>query len=36
MLEIFDIADGMSWKLRGRSWIRKGKEVELYFPKLVK
>jgi hypothetical protein len=32
MVEIFEIADGMSWKSRGRSWIRKGEEVELCLP----
>jgi len=32
MVEIFDIAYGMSWKSRRRSWIRNGEEVELYLP----
>jgi hypothetical protein len=32
MDEIFEIAYGTSWKLRRRSWIRKGEEVELYLP----
>jgi hypothetical protein len=26
---IFEIACGMSWTSRGRSWIRNGEEVEL-------
>jgi len=30
MVEIFHIACGTSWKLRRRSWIRNGEEVELY------
>jgi len=30
MVEIFEIADGTSWKSRRRSWMRKGEEVELY------
>jgi hypothetical protein len=30
MVEIFEIACGMVWKLRRRSWIRNGEEVELY------
>jgi len=34
MVEIFEIAYGASWKLRRRSWIRKGEEVELYLPKI--
>ena len=29
MVEIFEIACGTSWKLRRRSWIRNGEEVEL-------
>jgi len=29
MVEIFEIANGTSLKSRGRSWIRKGEEVEL-------
>jgi len=33
MVEIFEIACGMSWELRRRSWIRNGEEVELYLPK---
>jgi len=33
MFQIFEIAYGMSWKLRRRSWMRKGKEVEQYLPK---
>jgi hypothetical protein len=33
MVEIFEIAYSTSWKLRRRSWIRKGEEVELYLPK---
>jgi len=33
MGEIFENAYGTSWKLRRRSWIWKGEEVELYFPK---
>jgi hypothetical protein len=33
MIEIFEIACGTSWKLRRRSWIRNGQEVELYLPK---
>jgi len=33
MVEIFEIAYGMSWKLRRRSGMRKGWEVELYLPK---
>jgi len=33
MVGIFEIAYGMSWKARRRSWIRKGEEVELYLPK---
>jgi len=33
MVEIFEIACGMSWKLRRRSWIRNGEEVELYLLK---
>jgi hypothetical protein len=33
MVEIFEIACGTSWKLRRRSWIRNGEEVELYLPK---
>jgi len=35
MVEIFEIACGTSWKLRRRSRIRNGEEVELYLPKLV-
>jgi len=34
MVEIFEIAYWVSWKSRGRSWIRKGEEVELYLPKI--
>jgi len=30
MIEIFEIAYGMSWKSRRRSWMKKGEEVELY------
>jgi hypothetical protein len=33
MVEIFEIADGTSWKSRRRSWIWEGQEVELYLPK---
>jgi len=33
MVQIFEIAYGMSSKLRRRSWIWKGEEVELYLPK---
>jgi hypothetical protein len=33
MVELFEIAYGMSWKSRRRSWIRNGEEVELYLPK---
>jgi len=33
MVEIFGISCGMSWKSRGRSWIRNGEEVKLYLPK---
>jgi hypothetical protein len=33
MVEIFEIACGMSWKSRRMSWIRNGEEVELYLPK---
>jgi hypothetical protein len=33
MAEIFQIADGMSWKSKRRSWMMKSKEVELYLPK---
>jgi len=33
MVEIFEIVCGMSGKLRRRSWIRNGEEVELYLPK---
>jgi len=33
MGEIFEIAYGMSWRSRRRSWIRKSEEVELYLPK---
>jgi len=33
MVEIFEIACGMSWESRRRSWIRTGEEVELYLPK---
>jgi len=33
MVEIIESAYGTSWKLRRRSWIRKGEEVELYLPK---
>jgi hypothetical protein len=33
MVGIFKIACGMSWKLRSRSWIRNGEEVELYLLK---
>jgi hypothetical protein len=28
-----EIASGMSWKLRRRSWIRNSEEVELYLQK---
>jgi len=34
MVEIFEIAYGVSWKSRRRSWIRKGEEIELYLPKM--
>jgi len=33
MVEIFEIACGTTWKLRRRSWIRNGEEVELYMRK---
>jgi len=33
MVEIFEIDCDMSWKSRGRSWIRNGEEVELYLHK---
>jgi len=33
MVEIIEIACGTSWKLRRRSWIRNGEEVELYLLK---
>jgi len=33
MVEIFELAHGVSWNSRKRSWIRKGEEVELYLPK---
>jgi len=33
MVEIFQIAYGMSWKPRRRIRIRKSEEVELYLPK---
>ena len=33
MAEGFEMAYGMSWKSRARSWMRKCKEVELYLPK---
>jgi hypothetical protein len=33
MVEMFEIACGMSWKSRRRSWIRNGEEVELYLPR---
>jgi hypothetical protein len=33
MAEIFEIACGTSWKLRRKSWIRNGDEIELYLPK---
>ena len=33
MVEILEIACGMSRKSRWRSWIRNGEEVELYLPK---
>jgi hypothetical protein len=33
MVVIFEIACGMSWKSRRRSWIRNGEEVKLYLPK---
>jgi len=33
MVEIFDIACGMSWKLRRRIWIGTDVEVELYLLK---
>ena len=33
LVEINEIAYGMSWKFRWTSWVRKGKEVELYLPK---
>jgi hypothetical protein len=32
-VEIIEIAYGMSWKSRSRSWIRIGEEVKLCFPK---
>jgi hypothetical protein len=32
-VEIAEIACGMSWKSRGRNWIRNGEEVEIYLPK---
>jgi len=32
MVVIFEAAYGMSWKSSRSSWIRKGKEVELYLP----
>jgi len=33
MVHIIEIAYVMSWKLRRTSWMRKGKEVELYLQK---
>jgi len=33
IVEIFEMASGMSWKLRRDSWIRNREEVELYLPK---
>jgi hypothetical protein len=33
MINIFEIACCTSWKLRKRSWIRNGEEVELYLLK---
>jgi len=33
MVEKFEIRCGMSWKLRRRSWIENGEEVELYLLK---
>jgi hypothetical protein len=33
MVEIFEIACGTSWKLRKRSWIKNGEEVDQYLPK---
>jgi len=33
MVVIFEIAYGMSWKSRRRTWMRKGEEDELYLPK---
>jgi len=33
IVEICKIAYGMSWELSRRSWMKKGKEVELYLPK---
>jgi len=33
MVEIIEIAYGMSWKSRRRGWMRKGEELELYLPK---
>jgi len=32
MVEIFEIACGMSEKWRRSSWIRNGEEVKLYLP----
>jgi hypothetical protein len=33
MFERFENAYGMSWKSRRMSWLRNGKEVELYLQK---
>jgi len=33
MVEIFEIAYGMLQNLRGRSWMKKGDDGELYLPK---
>jgi hypothetical protein len=34
MVPIVDIACGISWKSRRRSWMRKGEKVELYLEKI--
>jgi hypothetical protein len=33
MIEIIETPYGTAWKLRRRSWIRKGEEIKLQFTK---
>jgi hypothetical protein len=34
-VEIFEMGYCRSWKSRGRSWLRNGKEVKPYLPKTI-